>query len=125
MTNDDGLPGYKKPPSDSRFRKGVSGNPRGRPKGSKTLATLMKRALHERVAVHENGKRRVITKAEVISKQLINKAASGDLRALSQLSRLHCLAEEFVTPKKIDTSNLHSFTDQELEAMIRGEPLPE
>lgn len=70
MPNDDEFIGYKKPPSKSRFRKGMSGNPRGRPKGSKNLATLMKRALSEKVAVHENGRRRMISKAELISKQL-------------------------------------------------------
>jgi hypothetical protein len=106
MSNADDLSGYKKPPSNSRFRKGASGNPKGRPKGLTNLATLMERALHERVAAHENGKRRMITKAEVISKQLINKAASGDLRALSQLSKLHFLAAEFVTQKEVDISML-------------------
>ncbi len=35
--------GYAKPPEGSKFRKGVSGNPRGRPKGSKNKLP----ALHE------------------------------------------------------------------------------
>jgi hypothetical protein len=85
----------------------------------------MKRALHERVAVQENGKRRMITKAEVISKQLINKAASGDLRAVIHLSKFHFLAEEFAMPRYIDSSMLSSLTDKELEAIIRGETLTE
>ena len=80
----------------------------------------MKRALSEKVAVHENGRRRMITKAELISKQLVNKAAAGDLRALSQLSKLEFLAQEFVAPKEIDTSRLESLTDEQLEVIARG-----
>ena len=125
MPNDDESVGYKNPPSNSRFRKGVSGNPRGRPKGSRNLATLMKRALREKVAVQENGKRKLITKSEAIVKQFVNKAASGDLRALTQLAKFQCLAEEFAVPKPIDTSNLESLTDEELEAIIRGHTITE
>jgi len=125
MPNDDESVGYKNPPSNSRFKKGVSGNPRGRPKGSKNLAMLMKRALREKVAVQENGKRKLITKSEAIVKQFVNKAASGDLRALTQLAKFQCLAEEFAVPKPIDTSNLESLTDEELEAIIRGHTITE
>jgi hypothetical protein len=54
--------GYKKPPQRSRFKKGESGNPNGRPRGSKNLATLLEKELRQRVVVNENGRRRSITK---------------------------------------------------------------
>ena len=47
--------GYKKPPLHTRFRKGQSGNPRGRPRGSKNLSTLLTDALNEPVVVTEDG----------------------------------------------------------------------
>jgi hypothetical protein len=50
--------GYGKPPRHTRFKKGQSGNPRGRPKGSKNLTTLLTEALNEPVIVAENGGRR-------------------------------------------------------------------
>jgi len=77
--------GYAKPPEHSRFPKGESGNPRGRPKGSKNLSTLLDDALNEPVVVSENGKRRRITKREAVLKQLVNKAASGNPRAIQLL----------------------------------------
>src|SRR2546423_15574968 len=50
--------GYRKPPRHTRFTKGQSGNPRGRPPGAKNLKTLLSDALNEFVIVSENGGRR-------------------------------------------------------------------
>jgi hypothetical protein len=35
--------GYGRPPAKSRFKKGTSGNPRGRPKHSKNMKTIIRR----------------------------------------------------------------------------------
>jgi hypothetical protein len=77
--------GYGKPPRHTRFKKGQSGNPRGRPSGSKNLKTLLNEALNERVVVTEEGGRRNITKREAIVTQLVNRSATADLRALKIL----------------------------------------
>jgi hypothetical protein len=76
--------GYGKPPQHTRFKQGESGNPTGRPKGSKNLTTLLEKELKQRVLVTENGRRRSITKQEAMVKHLVNKAVSGD-RSLMQL----------------------------------------
>jgi hypothetical protein len=86
--------GYGKPPKDTQFKKGQSGNPKGRPKGTFNLATVLGKALRERVVINENGERRTITKLEAAAKQLVNKAASGDLTALRQLSMLVLMFEQ-------------------------------
>ena len=77
--------GYGRPPRHTRFKKGQSGNPKGRPNGSKNAATLLKEALHEEVVVSENGRRRKVTKLEAAMKQLANRAAAGDHRSLQLL----------------------------------------
>src|SRR5215472_11913978 len=73
--------GYGKPPRSTRFKKGQSGNPRGRPSGSKNLSTLLSETLNEPVIVTENGRRRKISKRQAIIKQLVNQSANGDWRA--------------------------------------------
>jgi hypothetical protein len=80
--------GYGKPPNGTRFRKGVSGNPKGRPKGTRNLATVLERTLQEKVVINENGIRKTVTKLEAAIKQLVNKAAGGDLLAMRQLTAL-------------------------------------
>ena len=95
---DDGI-GYGKPPKNTRFSKGTSGNPRGRRKGSRNLATIVKKTVNDVVPVTENGRRRVITKLEATIKQLTNQAASGDPKATqSLLQLLHVLEGKVETP---------------------------
>ena len=77
--------GYGKPPRTTRFKKGQSGNPRGRRSGSKNLSTLLSEALNEPVIVTENGRRRKVSKREAIIKQLVNQSANGDWRAVKLL----------------------------------------
>jgi hypothetical protein len=77
--------GFGKPPVQTRFQKGRSGNLKGRPKGSLNLKTSLLKALAERVDVKEGGRRKRISKLEAGTKQLANRIASGDARALQQL----------------------------------------
>jgi hypothetical protein len=86
--------GYGKPPKDTQFKKGQSGNLSGRPKGTLNLATVLERTLREQVVINENGRRKVITKLEAAITQLVNKAASGDAHAMRYLCQLVISAEE-------------------------------
>ncbi len=77
--------GFGKPPLATRFQKGVSGNPRGRPKGARNLSTVVSAALNEKVLITENGRKRRISKYEATVKQLVNRAAGGEARATQLL----------------------------------------
>src|SRR5260370_32119849 len=78
--NDGGyLTGYKRPPRNKQFKKGTSGNPRGPRPGARSLRTIVRRVLDERLLVIENGKRRKLPKVVAIIKQVAKKALSGDL----------------------------------------------
>ena len=85
--------GYGNPPRSTRFKKGVSGNPKGRPKGSLNVAAVFMRTLREKVVINEHGLRKTVTKLEAALKQMVNKAASGDLRAFRQSVELALDAE--------------------------------
>jgi hypothetical protein len=94
--------GYAVPPKTSQFKKGQSGNPKGRRKGSVALSTLIRKSAKERVIVQENGTRKSMTKDEAALKQLFNKAASGDQRAIklmADLMNLHTAGAEPATPR--------------------------
>jgi hypothetical protein len=74
--------GYCKPPRHSRFKKGQSGNPRGRPAGSKNLKTLVTQALNQHIVIIEDGRPRKITKREAIANEIVNRSATADFRAV-------------------------------------------
>ena len=86
--------GYGKPPKRTQFQKGWSGNPNGRPKGALNFTTVFLRTLREKVSTTENGKKKIITKLEASLKQLVNKAASGDLRAFSEVKAMAISVEQ-------------------------------
>src|ERR1700730_5439368 len=86
--------GFGKPPKHSQFRKGISGNRKGRPKGKRNMATVLTEILEEEILIKEGGVRKRGTKLEAALKQLANKAASGDLVAARHLIALARSAEE-------------------------------
>lgn len=84
-TNDDDEGGYGRPPKDTRFKPGRSGNAKGRPKGGRNLKTDLASILQKRVAIREDGELRHVTRQEAMLLTLCAKALQGDTKASSQL----------------------------------------
>lgn len=90
--------GYGKPPKHTRFAKGQSGNPSGRPQGSQNLGTVLLKTMRQRIRVTENGQVRYITKLEAVIVQLVNKALRGDVNAIHELRYWIQFLEESLQP---------------------------
>ena len=81
--------GYGRPPKATQFAKGESGNPRGRPKGTRTVGAMLQEILRQKIAVTENGKTRRLPALEVILRRLANDAMRSEPRALKLLLALN------------------------------------
>ena len=83
--SDDYTVGYKKPPKATQFKKGQSGNLKGRPKKSKNPNKLMHDILNEEMQFTENGEQKTASKREVIARTQSVKAVQGDHRATDRV----------------------------------------
>ena len=119
----DYMVGYGKPPLHTRFQKGRSGNPNGRPRGRKNMSTLLSDALNGSVIVVENGRRKKITKREAIVTQLVNKSASADLKAtqivLAMLRDVESQADGSADPAPLTEADQQII--RRIQARLRGE----
>ena len=110
MANDEPGIGYGKPPKDSQFKKGVSGNPRGRPKKVMSLRADLAAELQETLVLTEHGKQRRVTKQRAFVKTLTAAAIQKDIRAVTTL--LACMryfgvgVEEPNANEGVDTDDL-------------------
>jgi hypothetical protein len=80
--------GYGKPPKHSQFRKGRSGNPKGRPKGCNNFSTDLKETLTAPVNLKERGKSKIVSTQKAALMRLREKALGGDARELDRLLEL-------------------------------------
>ena len=122
-TSRDYVVGYGKPPVHTRFHKGRSGNPKGRPRGKKNMSTLLSAALDASIIVVENGRRKKITKREAIVTQLVNRSASADLKAtqivLAMLRDVESQADSSAGPAAFTEADQEII--QRIQARLRSE----
>ena len=85
--------GRKPPPTEKRFRKGSSGNPAGRPKGSTSLSRLTRKVALRKHSVPMEGKSRRISMLELLILKLNAMAASGHPGAATLINWLRAQTE--------------------------------
>lgn len=100
MSNDYDV-GFKKPPNHTKFQKGQSGNPNGRPKGSRNMSTIMQEVLGRPVIIRQNGQERRIPLREAFVHRLAGKTLEGNVRDMIALMKaIHDYFPEVLKPEK-------------------------
>lgn len=110
--------GHGKPPKEHQFKKGQSGNPRGRKPRVKNASTLIQIELDKLIVVRDGDQERKISKREAFITSLVNDAITNKPRARSDLLKLLDVSpppEPFV-PNEDDEAALDEF----LERMRKG-----
>ena len=89
--------GYKKPPSKTQFKKGTSGNPKGRPKkqNSPSFLKICNNILNDTIDITEGGVNKRVTKKEALILSQLNKALSGNTASSKQIVSI---IEKYIIP---------------------------
>jgi hypothetical protein len=81
--------GYGKPPRSHQFTPGTSGNPKGRPKGAKSEATILHELLQQKIGLNDRGKTRKITLHEAILRRIAEDCLKGNTKSAAFLLNRH------------------------------------
>jgi hypothetical protein len=120
--------GYSRPPKHTRFKKGHSGNPQGRPRNRSSFKADLAAELQEKLAVTENGRERKITKQRAFIKTLTAAAIKKDIRAVNALlgcMRLFGVGHEEQAAEGIDLEDLdliETYLRQQRKRKGRSDP---
>ena len=118
--------GYKKPPRHSRFKKGQSGNPRGRRRRERPPVTaMMAEELHTTVVITENGQSKRMTKLQLLFKRAVNQGISGRFQPIVLTFRIFEMLERVnQTPTKcwkdpLEDIDLKTLSNEELQKKLK------
>lgn len=109
--------GYGKPPKHTQFKKGQSGNPKGKPKGHKNFKTDLKEALGAKIPITIDGKKKSITKQRAIIESTIHRSLQGNDKARANLFSLIIRSLE----ADVEAEEMPDLTAQDLEILKRYE----
>jgi hypothetical protein len=85
----------RNPPEHSRFKKGVSGNRKGRPpkdRNSQLVSDIISEVLNAPTAYREGGRTKRARRLELVLKKLVNSALEGDARSAQELFTIRAKA---------------------------------
>ena len=116
--------GYKNPPKEHQFKKGKSGNPKGRPRKKKQpssdpgldLIASVHRELGKTISVQENGKHKEVTKLDAFSAQLVAQSVNGKPSQQKMLLSLLMLASHEETEQQT-LEQLQSYDEDRLNEL--------
>lgn len=110
--------GYKKPPPSNRFKKGCSGNPKGRPKAAKNITPteLLDQYLSTQITVAENGEKKTMTLLEALQRRMVTEALKGEPYAMRLLQK------ELQKIEKLRDKNERGDTGRVIVELVSGPP---
>ena len=111
--------GHGKPPKEHQFQPKTSGNPKGRPKGSKNMSTLLEEALAQKVTVTKNGRTQKVPARELLPLKLVqNGIAGGTKDQLAVLKAIDEYTPHLLKPPSVPTQiNVH-FVESSEEILL-------
>lgn len=109
--------GFGKPPVETQFPKGKSGNLKGRPTKSETLSATVNDIFFNRsVSALENGRRRKVTTVRALLLQLRNDALQGDAAARREVFRLIAMVSPVTVAEVFTQDELREMAAKDEEA---------
>lgn len=106
--------GYGHPPKKWQFQKGKSGNPKGRPKEAKSLGSVVKKQLGDKVQLLQNGKPKKVSKMEALVMRLVKDALEGKPRAQTEILKL----AQFYLPEEVQSDGAGKAVAAEDQALV-------
>jgi hypothetical protein len=113
--------GYCRPPEATRFKPGTSGNPKGRPKGAKNEATILRNIFNRQIEIREGGRLRKVSVLEGMLLKFTEDAVKGNPKSATFLLNRYRLAEGLThETDELDQDGREVFDAlmQELEAKL-------
>ena len=108
------LVGYKNPPVETRFKKGVSGNPSGRPRKRKSPTDEIQQVLSRTVTMRENGRVKKVPLTTALATQLVQAALAGDRHARKEVFEMLWRTE----PEEIPAEPSPDYTDAQRQRVV-------
>lgn len=113
--------GYGRPPRAHQFKPNESGNPKGRRKGTPNVKTHLHKELETKVTLTRDGKRRTMTKGQLIATQLVNNGIKGHLKSIEFLFRLL----DLMKPSEDAGQDGTPLTEEQRRMLMTLFPLPD
>jgi hypothetical protein len=95
--------GYRRPPKNTRFKPGQSGNLKGRPKGARNEATIWRTIFNRKVTIREAGRTRKVSLLEAMLLKYTERALNGEAKAADFVLNRFGMAER-TTPETEELS---------------------
>ena len=112
--------GYRNPPKQHQFQSGQSGNRKGRPKGAKNTATLLREILDRKIEVRTGSTVRKISVREAMLTRFAESALKGDTKSAAFLLQRYDVAETAQEYASTTTQDEQEIIDAYLEAILKN-----